>query len=128
MFSPFQQHLKTNYAPSNEELDDIRSFVEVSSKEVHSIDNEIDQLQQRLHLLQEKRSKACDFLDQHRALASPARRISKDVLEEIFLACLPADRNPCINTTGAPLLLTHICSSWRSIAHSLPRLWSSIHI
>ncbi|KAF9009946.1 hypothetical protein BDQ17DRAFT_989682 [Cyathus striatus] len=28
----------------------------------------------------------------------------------------------------APMLLTHICSSWRNIAHSAPRLWSAIHI
>ncbi|KAF9007877.1 hypothetical protein BDQ17DRAFT_175652 [Cyathus striatus] len=47
---------------------------------------------------------------------------------EIFLACLPADRNPCMSVTDAPLLLTRVCSSWRSIAHSTPRLWAAIHI
>ncbi|KAF8999639.1 hypothetical protein BDQ17DRAFT_1246323, partial [Cyathus striatus] len=128
MLSPFQQHLGTNYVPSIEELDDINSIVAVSSEEVHTIDIEINQLQHRLHLLQERRSEVCDFLDRHRALVSPFRRISRDVLEEIFLACLPTVRNPCITAIEAPLLLTHVCSSWRSVAHTLPQLWSAIHI
>ncbi|KAF8154557.1 hypothetical protein B0H34DRAFT_528672 [Crassisporium funariophilum] len=28
----------------------------------------------------------------------------------------------------SPMLLTHICSGWRHIAHSTPRLWCTIHI
>ncbi|KAF8975690.1 hypothetical protein BDQ17DRAFT_243512 [Cyathus striatus] len=28
----------------------------------------------------------------------------------------------------APMLLTRICSSWRRIALSTPRIWSAIHI
>ncbi|KAF8997427.1 hypothetical protein BDQ17DRAFT_1363343, partial [Cyathus striatus] len=33
-----------------------------------------------------------------------------------------------MSATEAPMLLTQICSSWRRIALSTPRIWSSIHI
>ncbi|KAF9009948.1 hypothetical protein BDQ17DRAFT_989715 [Cyathus striatus] len=125
---PLKQHLGTNYVPSTEDLAAIKNFLEASDKEMYDIDVEMDQLQQRLKLLQEKRSKVNDVVERYDALTSPARRLGPDILEEIFLACLPTNHNPCIIATEAPVLLTHICSSWRSIAHSTPRLWSSIHI
>ncbi|KAF9001770.1 hypothetical protein BDQ17DRAFT_616962 [Cyathus striatus] len=128
MSSSFQQHLGTNYVPSEGKARQIQDFLDISSKEVHAIDAEINQLQQQLELLQAKRLKISDLAEQHRALLSPARRLSRDILEVIFLACLPTDRNPCMSATEAPMLLTRISSSWRNIAHSTPRLWAAIHI
>lgn len=56
---------------------------------------------------------------------SPITRVSYDVLREIFIHCLPQhpleDRQP--NTTVAPLLLCHICSSWRTVALASASLW-----
>ncbi|KAF9009944.1 hypothetical protein BDQ17DRAFT_1225776, partial [Cyathus striatus] len=123
MDSPFQQRLGTNYIPSVDETRQIREFLAASDKDVRRIDNEIDQLRKQLDLLQEKRSKILDIAEQHRALISHTRKLSRDVLEGIFLACLPTDRNPCMSAAEAPMLLTRICSSWRAIAHSTPRLW-----
>ncbi|KAF9009961.1 hypothetical protein BDQ17DRAFT_990679 [Cyathus striatus] len=98
----FQQHLGTNYVPSLVEKRQINNtLLETSSKEIANIDTEIDRLQKRRSIL-------CDLAEQYRALVSPARRLSRDVLEEIFFACLPADRNPCMSATGAPMLLTHV--------------------
>ncbi|KAF9009947.1 hypothetical protein BDQ17DRAFT_1235044, partial [Cyathus striatus] len=128
MDSPFKPHLGTNYIPSIDETKQIRDFLIASDKEVRDIENEIDQLRRRLDLLHEKRSKILYITEQHRALISHTRKLSRDVLEEIFLACLPVDRNPCMSTAEAPMLLTCICSSWRDIAHSTPRLWAAIHI
>ncbi|KAF9009932.1 hypothetical protein BDQ17DRAFT_1273594, partial [Cyathus striatus] len=128
MFSQVQQHLRTNYVPSIQELENIKNLLEASTKEIRHLDHEIARLDKQLDILKEKRSKVQDLLEQYQALVSPARRLSQDVLEEIFLACLPEDRNPCMTVTEAPILLTRICSSWRSIALSSPRLWSAIHI
>ncbi|KAF8180599.1 hypothetical protein BJ912DRAFT_980888, partial [Pholiota molesta] len=51
-----------------------------------------------------------------------------DVLLDIFVHCLPQDRfeirQP--NTKIAPLLLCHICSSWRTIALTTPIIWSHL--
>ncbi|KAF9009955.1 hypothetical protein BDQ17DRAFT_1219718, partial [Cyathus striatus] len=75
-----------------------------------------------------KKSKIYDLAEKYQTLISPARRLTEDILQEILLACLPEDHNPCINAAEAPILLTHICSAWRSIAHRTPWLWAAIHI
>ncbi|KAF8979415.1 hypothetical protein BDQ17DRAFT_1214479, partial [Cyathus striatus] len=124
----FQQHLSTNYIPSVNETRKIQDFLDILSKEVHIIDAEINQLQQQLKLLQAKRLKLSNLAEQHQALLTPAQRLSHDILETIFLACLPTDRNPCMSITEAPMLLTRISSSWRNIAHSTLWLWAAIHI
>jgi hypothetical protein len=33
------------------------------------------------------------YVDTHKALISPARRLPLDIIEEIFVACLPTHRN-----------------------------------
>ncbi|KAF9480403.1 hypothetical protein BDN70DRAFT_992745 [Pholiota conissans] len=53
-----------------------------------------------------------------------------DVLREIFLHCLPQYplnvdvRQP--NMQVAPMLLCHVCSSWRFVALSSPQLWARL--
>lgn len=61
-------------------------------------------------------------------IASPINRIPYDILTEIFHHCLPQrrleHRQP--DTMTAPMLLCHICSSWRTIALEIPTLWSHL--
>ncbi|TFK28612.1 hypothetical protein FA15DRAFT_691676 [Coprinopsis marcescibilis] len=52
-----------------------------------------------------------------------------ETLGEIFKNCLPQKLvgfQPDAHT--APLLLTHVCSRWRAIAHSTPELWTSLSL
>ncbi|KAF8991097.1 hypothetical protein BDQ17DRAFT_313287 [Cyathus striatus] len=128
MDSPFQQYLGTNYMSTVDEAKHIQDLLEISGQNLLCIDTEIDQVQRQLDLLQEKRSGIHDFAEQHRALLSPARKLTQDIVEEIFIACLPEDRNSYMNSMEDPMLLTQICSSWRRIALSTPRIWSAIHI
>ncbi|KAF8979961.1 hypothetical protein BDQ17DRAFT_1213332, partial [Cyathus striatus] len=123
MDSPFQQYLDTNYVPTVDEAKRIQDVLEISGHSLRCIDTEIDKLQRQLDLLQAKRSGIINFDEQHRALLSPARKLTQDIVEEIFIACLPEDRNPYVNSMEAPMLLTQICSSWRRIALSTPRIW-----
>ncbi|KAF8892809.1 hypothetical protein CPB84DRAFT_1630628, partial [Gymnopilus junonius] len=64
----------------------------------------------------------------HLIVISPVRGLPDDVLSDIFHHCLPSHRNPIIRTSEAPLLLTQICSEWRSLALSSPSLWARLHI
>ncbi|TDL26484.1 hypothetical protein BD410DRAFT_783530 [Rickenella mellea] len=60
--------------------------------------------------------------------SSPNRRIPPEVLSEIFSLCLPTNGLPRPNPFEAPLLLCQICSSFRTVALSSPKLWASISI
>jgi hypothetical protein len=61
---------------------------------------------------------------------SPFRNVPYDVLREIFLQCLPEDRldEPQPSPKIAPMLLCHVCASWRAIALSNASLWTHLHI
>ncbi|ESK96807.1 hypothetical protein Moror_6679 [Moniliophthora roreri MCA 2997] len=118
--SRFNYLLQTNYAPSPDELEEVRKLVQKPEDEVRLLNEQISQLQA-------KRDKLQSFIDSHRALLSPARRIPRDIIAEVFLQCLPTNRLPACSTGEAPLLLTAICRSWRQIALTTPRLWRAIH-
>lgn len=62
-----------------------------------------------------------------RALSSPIKRLPLEILQDIFVQCLPS-RNHVLDKNKAPLLLTYICPEWREIAISTSELWSSLHI
>ncbi|KAF8162002.1 hypothetical protein BJ912DRAFT_1006821 [Pholiota molesta] len=61
---------------------------------------------------------------------SPFRNVPYDVLREIFLQYLPEDRldEPQPSPKIAPMLLCHVCASWRAIALSNASLWTHLHI
>ncbi|KAK7001467.1 hypothetical protein R3P38DRAFT_2649607 [Favolaschia claudopus] len=119
--SPFQSHLKTNYIPTDPEISQIRAHLLPHEAEVARLDALIQDL-----CAQRERMK--DYVDSHRALISHPRRLPQEILEEIFIACLPTAHNAVMSSTEPPLLLGRICSRWRSIAFALPRLWSSLHV
>ncbi|KAF8201145.1 hypothetical protein K438DRAFT_1821463 [Mycena galopus ATCC 62051] len=115
MTSPFAPHLGTNYCPRDEELVQIKN-------------DEIEVLKKALDKLTEERDTLKGYVDAHRALMSPIRRLPLDTIEDIFMACLPAHRNCVMSAQEAPVLLGRICSSWRAISLSQPQLWSRLHI
>ncbi|KAJ6594644.1 hypothetical protein B0H19DRAFT_67094 [Mycena capillaripes] len=57
------------------------------------------------------------------------RHIPADILRESFFACLPnTSRNAVMSAQEAPLVLCRICTAWRTIALSTPRLWASLNV
>lgn len=121
MDSPFAQHLHTNYAPSDLEVKAIRSHLIPHSQEVLRLGALISELSAQ-------RNKTMDYIDAHKALISPVRRLPPDIVQEIFLACLPTHRNCVLSANEAPLILSRICSAWRTFALSTPALWASLHL
>ncbi|KAJ6485385.1 hypothetical protein C8R47DRAFT_537908 [Mycena vitilis] len=121
MLSPFAQHLNTNYVPTESEVKEICSHLE-------SYTLEVSRLEALIEDLSKQRQKALNYIAAYEALVSTARRMPQDVVQEVFLACLPKQRNSVMSTKDAPLLLTRICSVWRIIALSTPALWASLHI
>ncbi|KAF7363761.1 hypothetical protein MSAN_01033900 [Mycena sanguinolenta] len=126
--SPFTDRLNTNYIPSDPEILQIRALLVDPMEEVARIDAQIAEMELTLTQLRERRALLQMPINAHKALISPMRLVPQDILQEIFLSCLPQQHNAPIDFDEAPLLLGRICRRWRSVAYSTPILWSSIHI
>ncbi|KAJ6472789.1 hypothetical protein DFH09DRAFT_953876 [Mycena vulgaris] len=128
MSSPFTSKLGTNYRPKDEEIAEIQSLLVEPTTRLKHLDDEITELREALGKLVDERDKLGAYVDAHRALISPVRRLPLDIVQEVFIACLPTHRNCVMSAVEAPVLLGRICSSWRAISLSTPRLWSRLHI
>ncbi|KAF7375638.1 hypothetical protein MSAN_00452900 [Mycena sanguinolenta] len=128
MSSPFATRLGTNYCPTDLEVLEIQSFLAEPTRRLKSLDAEIADLQKSIDKLIEERDGLKTYVDAHQALISPVRRLPRDIVQEIFLVCLPTHRNCVMSATEAPILLGRICSAWRAISLSLPSLWASLHV
>ncbi|KAJ7608944.1 hypothetical protein DFH06DRAFT_1247803 [Mycena polygramma] len=121
MESTFSEYFDTNYIPTDAEIDRIRAYLEPHEAELARLDSLMRKI--TIH-----REKIKDHIRSHRALISHPRRLPQDILEQIFLACLPTRHNAVMSPMEPPLLLGRICSAWRAVAFSMPRLWASLHI
>ncbi|KAJ6507354.1 hypothetical protein C8R47DRAFT_91072 [Mycena vitilis] len=126
--SPFASKLGTNYCPPDAELAQINELLIEPCQRLTRLDGEIATMRKAIDKLAEERDAINFYVEAHRALASPIRRLPLDIIEEIFMACLPSSRNCVMSAKEAPVILGRICSSWRAITFSTPRLWASLHI
>ncbi|KAJ7782565.1 hypothetical protein DFH07DRAFT_791142, partial [Mycena maculata] len=128
MFSPFTLQLGTNYCPTDEEVVEIKALLIEPTLKVKRLDNEIAELQRAIDKLAEERDGLVAYTEAHKALITPIRRLPLDIIQEIFVACLPTRRNCVMSAREAPVLLGRICSSWRALSLSIPRLWARLHV
>ncbi|KAJ7354558.1 hypothetical protein DFH08DRAFT_955947 [Mycena albidolilacea] len=128
MASPFAAQLGTNYCPKDKEVLEIQTLLVKPALRLKNLDNEIAELQKAIEKLMEERDGLGAYVDAHKALISPVRRLPLDIIEEIFVTCLPTHRNCVMSASEAPVLLGRVCSSWRAISLSTPRLWAKIHV
>jgi hypothetical protein len=124
----FVRFLQTNDAPSEDAVREVTDFLVTPWQDLANIDAELQRLSELWDQAQSQRTQIVNFIDTYSIILSPIRRISPDILHEIFSYCLPTNRNPVMSTSEAPLILTQICRSWRSVALSCPRIWARIHI
>ncbi|KAK1222616.1 hypothetical protein PQX77_014529 [Marasmius sp. AFHP31] len=118
--SPFAAVLDTNYAPSTQEIVEMKELLIDPLNRLKEINKEITRLEAERRRLQ-------TFIDKHKAVLSPFRRFSAELMAEIFAHCLPAGFRTR-DIQQAPLLLTRVCRSWRAMALGTPKLWDAIHI
>ncbi|KAK7055851.1 F-box domain-containing protein [Favolaschia claudopus] len=105
---------------------------EADRKQIADVDAQQEDLrpgpgsEDRLAELRSHRAAAQARID---AYKYPVLTLPTEITSEIFLQFLPA-YPLCPNTTGlhSPTLLTHVCSQWRNIALSTPKLWRAIDL
>ncbi|KIM41316.1 hypothetical protein M413DRAFT_146373 [Hebeloma cylindrosporum] len=124
----FAALLQNNDVPSESTILEVTKSLKVPLTQLQEVEAEIQRLGQLMETLETKRQSIQKIINDHNVILSPVRRLPPDVLHEIFFHCLPTNHNPVMTSSESPLLLTRICSSWRGIALSSPRIWSKLYI
>lgn len=113
----------------------VRDTLCVTQSRISKIDNEITRLMNSVKELQSKRDALLTYAEMHTVLLAPIQHLPPEILATIFLNCIETKwhhtvyyqfRGPRLDK--APLLLGNVCSRWRSITLSTPRLWASFSL
>ena len=126
--SKYSSKRDTNYVPSDEEVIEIQGALSEPLSRIKGLDDNIKELKKLIKVHEKERQMLSDEIRPYQQLISPIRRLPVDLLREVFIQCLPRGHCSPMHASYPPLSLTRVCSSWRSIALSTPRLWASIHI
>lgn len=126
--SKFLDKLNTNYIPNVEERQEISEYVLTVNQELSQLNVKIIEMRSALIQVVRTRDRLQAAANQHQALVSPLRRLPPELLQVIFVHCLPLHRNAVMHSSEAPVLLGRVCSEWRRISLSTPEAWSSLHI
>ncbi|KAF5353518.1 hypothetical protein D9756_008021 [Leucocoprinus leucothites] len=120
--------LRTTFSPTSEQTAAIKISLEQGALKLQDLEDEVSRLQDLSDKLSLEKQALTTFVDSHAALLSPSNRLPPDILQEVFYHCLPTTHNAIMSITEAPLSLGRVCSRWRQIVYSTPKLWTSIHI
>ena len=93
-----------------------------------SIENEIRIAERWIQHLRHDKANILRTFEKYYPFTRKGRYLPDDILREIFVWCLPTDRNPTMSAKEAPMVLTRVSGRWRSVGLSTPRLWSALHI
>ncbi|KAJ2930475.1 hypothetical protein H1R20_g6611, partial [Candolleomyces eurysporus] len=135
--APFLLH--SSSIPSEEEKLSVEKAIQETKTTLSVLDEEIARLRSSLALLESRREGTERHLAEQQAVLSSLRHIPPEILGEIFLyTCSestiswprhshpPQSEIPVIDEI--PWQLGAVCSYWRTVLHSLPKLWSTIHV
>ncbi|KAF8992278.1 hypothetical protein BDQ17DRAFT_1254101, partial [Cyathus striatus] len=125
------QLARTNLTPSAYQKGEIHQLIRDKEFENNRIFREIAEIKTSMENAASQITKKLCRVDVNRRTIStcrsyitPIRRLPLEVLAEIFSYCLPFWQEIAFHTSRvAPLVLCQVCSVWRTLAHSLPRLW-----
>ncbi|KAF9458565.1 hypothetical protein BDZ94DRAFT_1270249 [Collybia nuda] len=128
----------TNEVLSEEDTFLLSNLQAEAQRDISSLDNEISQVQEHITQLQDKlqallnaRQKKVEQSSWIQVGLAPQKKIPPEILAEIFLSCLdgqPTNVPPQSSSSEIPWVLCHVCSHWRVVAISDPRLWANINI
>ena len=126
--SKFFDKVNTNYIPDVAERQELSEYVSRVNLELSQLNAKITEMRTALMQVARTRDRLQAAANQHQALISPLRRLPPELLQAIFVSCLPSHRNAVMHSSEAPVLLGRVCSEWRRISLSTPEAWSSLHI
>ncbi|KAF9461002.1 hypothetical protein BDZ94DRAFT_1222079, partial [Collybia nuda] len=102
----------------------VKQLLSNAQTRVNILDEEISRVQKNLDELLAQRQSNETRITRFRAALSPQKRVPPEILSEIFLLCLsgaPVSLFPQLHS--APWVFGRVCSRWRAVSLSEPRLW-----
>ncbi|KAF9054563.1 hypothetical protein BJ165DRAFT_1399758 [Panaeolus papilionaceus] len=115
--------LRNNDRPSETVLQDVR-------RSLHEAESEVEELEAQIRTMRQRVDVKASTIAQYKAILSPIRAVSDDVLREIFTQAVERDKDDSFHSPKQrdvpPVLLAHVCQRWRDVALSTPRLWCKI--
>ena len=124
--TPISNKLFTNYVPLFREVSELRGVILHLGVRHSALEADMNRVRGRIDHLSEQYNKLTGF-------GGPVFLVGfdgfpVDLVEQIFLQCLPTEHHPVISSSEPPLLLTRILKGWTRIALGIPHLWSSLHL
>ncbi|KAF5381412.1 hypothetical protein D9757_009071 [Collybiopsis confluens] len=122
-------HTPSSYVPTQVEASTIFSLAREVKRDISAYEEEIRKTRRVLLQLEEARDSLVAYRNEKLSLLSPVRKLPTELLEQIFSsACgygLKLHRSRIQTMT---IDLSQVCSYWRAIVQSSPRLWSGLWI
>ncbi|RDB30923.1 hypothetical protein Hypma_004925 [Hypsizygus marmoreus] len=136
-FSRFHRLLTTNNEPSDAEAIAVQEAMEERGSDLMKLEARIVEAHMVLNSLLEQHKHEEGLIFHLGIVFAPIRRLPRDILIEIFLftrewvgdLCVMGDMAPIAvgpRPGPSPLVITHVCSEWRSVALRVPMLWATI--
>jgi hypothetical protein len=112
---------RTNAPHSDEETTELRHQLPILEIEHHRLETDIS-------LLLAKRARLVNHIDRCRIAVAPHKRLPPELIGQILLRCVggPAVLPLADGKNNTRLVITQICSAWRSIAFDVAELWDVI--
>lgn len=107
--------------PSEDDIRMVGCAIARDEQVIAALNSEINTIMAQLEQVRLRKLKYQENIGNYRSLISLARRIPLEVLADIFELCAEC------GWTRAPLVASHVCSTWRKAA-KFPRVWSRIYI
>ncbi|KAJ6619289.1 hypothetical protein B0H10DRAFT_1913079 [Mycena sp. CBHHK59/15] len=124
----FTDRLGANYVPSDSERRELRDFCARGKQKLEILTRKLETAEIIHGQLMDAVAAIHETLDPFAALSSPMRAMPPEVLQEIFMACLPTEHFAIMHVSECPLLLGRVCSTWRTISLATAALWASMHL
>ena len=138
--SPIPHFLRTNRIPSESGLQAIRESIATAQSDISQLDADIIHRRGVTEQLIQERDGLKQYVNEHAAFLTPARRMPAEIWSEIFLHCLPygctgkdflasaVTERGVFSLDNASALLMQVSRDWTAIARSQPKLWSFISL
>ncbi|KAJ3496744.1 hypothetical protein NMY22_g19771 [Coprinellus aureogranulatus] len=134
---PLSPRLHSNYVPSDQEVQILRRIIRDREASSTALAQQINYTSAALAIMQAQQAADRAFIEENAMVLSPIRRVPADVLSRIFFTYLEVMDPPQqpfsthkfgISHRHPSVVLSHVCSRWRSLALRTQQLWADMHI